>query len=83
MPENHIGKVIHYYDKAMVAVIKLTGALFVGDTVKFNHHNNEFIETVESMEVDRQKIQSAKTGDEVAVKVNQKTHEGADVYKIA
>ena len=82
MPEKEIGKVVHYFDKAMVAVIKLSGSLKVGDDVKFVYHENEFTQSVESMEVDHKKVKSGKKGDEVAIKVNKETHEHALVYKV-
>jgi len=83
MKEKELGKVIHYYDKAMVAVIRLTGGgMRVGDSVKFMHHDREFSQPVSSMEVEHKQIKSAKKGEEVAIKVEQKTHEGALVYKV-
>ncbi len=82
MPEKEIGKVIHYYDKAMVAVVELNDALALGDKIKFVHHGSEFEQIVESMEVEHGKIQSAKAGEEVAVKTWQKTHENAKVYRM-
>ena len=81
--EKEIGKVIHYFDKAMVAVIKLSGGLKIGDTVKFVYNESEFIQPVESMEVEHKKVKSGKSKDEVAIKVNKETHEHAVVYKIA
>jgi len=80
--DKELGRVIHYFDKAMVAVVRLTDSLKVGETVKFVHGESDFTQAVESMEVEHEKIQSAKKGDEVAVKVEQKTHEGARVYKV-
>jgi U32 family peptidase len=80
--DKEIGRVIHYFDKAMVAVLRLSDALAVGDSVKFSHGENEFTQTVDSMEIEHKKIQSAKKGEEVAIKVEQKTHEGAKVYKV-
>lgn len=76
-----IGKVIHYFDKAMVAVIRLNDKLSVGDTVKFTHGDDEFVQKIESMEVERQAIQFGEAGEEVAVKVERKTHEGAKVFR--
>lgn len=81
MAEKEIGKVVHYFDKAMVAVVRLSGGLKIGDTVKFVYHENEFTQTVESMEVEHKKVKSGKKGDEVAIKVNKETHEHALVYK--
>jgi len=80
--EKEIGKVVHYFDKAMVAVIRLTDNLKVGDTIKFVHGESDFEQGVDSMEIDHKKIQSGKAGEEVAVKVNEKTHEHAKVYKV-
>jgi putative protease len=80
--DKEIGKVIHYFDKAMVAVIRLTDDLAVGDTVKFAHGESESTQKVESMEVNHEKIEAGKAGDEVAVKLGQETHESARVYKV-
>lgn len=81
MPEQEIAKVIHYYDKIMVALLKLSSDLSVGDTVKFVHQGKESSQTISSMEVNHGKVQSAKAGDEVAVKLSEPTHENAKVYK--
>lgn len=77
-----MGKVTHYFDKAMVAVIKLSGPLSVGENVKFVHAEHEFTQNVGSMEIEHKKVESCKTGEEVAIKVDEKTHEGARVYKV-
>lgn len=83
MPEGRqVGKVTHYFDKAMAAVILLSDSLKIGDTIKFSHSGSEFTQTVNSMEVNKEKISSSKKGDEVAIKVVEKTHEHAKVYKV-
>lgn len=81
--DQEAGKIIHYFDKAMVAVVKLTGDMAAGDTIKVVHQGNEFSQKVESMEVDHEKVQSGKAGEEVAVKLEQESHEGAMVYKVS
>ena len=81
MAEKEIGKVIHWYDKINVAVIKLSGVLKVGDTVKIKRGEEEFEESVASMQVDYKDVTSGKKGDEVAVKFSQKAKEGAVLYK--
>ncbi|OGZ96522.1 MAG: hypothetical protein A2847_02550 [Candidatus Sungbacteria bacterium RIFCSPHIGHO2_01_FULL_50_25] len=82
MEEKEIGKVIHYFDKAGVAVVRLSGALKTGDTIKFKRTDDEFTQTVSSMQVDHVAVASGKSGDEVAIKVSQKTKEGVHVYKV-
>lgn len=78
-----VGKVIHYFDKAMVAVIRLSGGLKSGETVKIARKEGDFEMKVESMQVDHQPIAEGKSGDEVAIKVTSPTKEGAVVYKVA
>ena len=80
--EKPIGEVIHWYDKISVAVIKLTAALKKGDTIKVKRNEEEFEETISSMQIDREDVDSAKKGDEVAVKLSQKAKEGAAVFKM-
>lgn len=82
MADQEIGKVIHYFDKAMVAVIRLTADLKIGDMVKIARNENEFTMSVNSMQVDHKPIEAGKAGDEVAIKTTDATKEGAVVYKV-
>ena len=82
MAEKEIGKVVHYFDKAGVAVVKLSGSLAVGDAIKIAKGDNEFTDIVESMQIEHETITSAQAGQEVAVKISQKTKEGAQVFKV-
>ena len=77
-----IGKITHYFSKIGVAVIELTAALKAGDTIRIIGGATDFTQTVDSMEVDHQKVQEAKIGDSVGLKVDQKAKEGYKVYKI-
>jgi len=79
MAEKEVGKVIHWYDKIGVAVVKLADALKVGDKIKVRKGDSEFEESVSSMQVDHKDVNTAKAGDEVAIKLSQKTKEGASV----
>lgn len=80
--DKEIGKVIHYYGKAGVVVIKLSDKLALGDTIKIKKGESEFTEAVGSMQVDYKNVESVKAGDEVAVKISGPTKEGAIVYKV-
>ena len=79
--EKEIGKVTHWYDKVGVAVLDLSSALKIGDKVKVKKGEEEFEETLSSMQVDHKDVSSAQKGDEVAVKFSQKAKEGAVIYK--
>ena len=79
--EEQIGKVIHYYDKIGVAVVRLEGALKTGDTIHVKGKTSDFEQAVESMQLNHENAGSAKKGEEVAVKLNEKAKEGDVVYK--
>ena len=77
-----IGKVTHYFPHVEAAVLELTEALKVGDTVRIAGGEVDFTQQIESMQVDRQPVEAAKPGDSVALKVDQKVKEGYRVYKV-
>jgi putative protease len=77
-----IGTVTHYYNNIGVAVLELSGKLSVGDRVKFVSGKNEFEQTVESMQIEHENIKSAKKGDMIGLKVDEKVNEGTEVYLV-
>lgn len=77
-----IGKVNHYFDRVGVAVIDLSEGLKIGETIRIVGKETDFTQKVESMEVEHQKIEAAKKGDSVGMKVDQKVKEGYKVYRI-
>jgi len=77
-----IGKITHYFSKIGVAVIELSDSLKVGDTIQIVGGQTDFNQTVDSMEVEHQKVQEAKVKESVGLKVGQKVKEGYSVYKI-
>lgn len=74
-----IGTVTHYYGNIGVAIVELSGKLSVGDKVKFESGKTEIEQTVESMQIEHKDISSAKKGDIIGLKVDEKISEGADV----
>lgn len=77
-----IGEVTHYFGKISVAVIKITDNLKVGDEIRIVGGEIDFNQTIESMEADHKKIEQAKSGDSVGLKVQEKVREGYKVYKL-
>ncbi|HEC88044.1 MAG TPA: translation elongation factor-like protein [Thermoplasmata archaeon] len=83
MMEQEIGVIEHYFSKIGVAAIKITdGSLKIGDRIHIKGATTDFEQTVESMEINRQKIEIAKPGDEIGIKVIDRVREGDKVYKI-
>lgn len=70
------GKVIHYYDKIGVAVVRLEKTLKIGDKVKFIHGENEFEQTIESIQLEHAQTSQGKKGEEIAVKVDKEARSG-------
>ena len=80
--EKPIGKISHYFGKIKVAVIKLTGPLKVGDTIRVvGGEETDFTQPIKSMEVEFEKIQKAKKGESVGLKIKKKVREGYLIYK--
>lgn len=77
-----VGTVTHYYDKIGVAVVDVSAALHVGDTVKFSG-SSEFSQTISSIQVEHEKVESAKKGDTVGVKVDQPVKPGDELVKMS
>ena len=77
-----IGKITHYFSKIGVAVIELSDTLKVGDTIRIVGGATDFTQTVDSMEVEHQKVQEAKKGESIGLKVNEKVREDYQAYKL-
>jgi putative protease len=77
-----IGFVLHFYNKINVAVIQIiNGELKIGDTIHILGAHTDFTQKVESMEIDRKPIKTAKYGDEIGIKVKNRSREHDLVYK--
>jgi len=78
-----IGKVSHYFSKIGVAVIELSDSLSKGDTVRIvGGEETDFEQTIDSMEMEHEKIEKAKKGDAIGTKVKEKVREGYKVFKV-
>lgn len=81
--ETLAGKVLHYFDKINVAVMKLSVPLKQGDEIRIvGGKETDFTQAISSMQVDYKPIKKAKKGDEVGLKVKEKVHEGYKIYKV-
>ena len=78
-----IGKVTHYYDKIGVAIIELDASLANGDKIKFVRGGEDLFEQeVKSMQIEHDKVDSAKKGDVVGLKADKEIKDGAEVFKV-
>ena len=78
-----VGEVTHYFSSISVAVLKLSGTLKVGDTIRIvGGVDTDFEQKVDSMEVDHKKVKQGKSKDDIGLKVDEKVREGYKVYKL-
>ncbi len=79
-----IGKVINYYRKQEVAVIKLNANSFQkGDELLFTgNKTGALYEEVDEIRVDDEKVEKVEKGDIATVKVQERVRENDDVYVI-
>jgi putative protease len=86
MSEEHdeaqaIGTVSHYFGHLSVAAVTLSDTLRVGDRIHIRGHTTDVQQTVDSMEVEHAKVESAGPGDDVALQVADHVREHDKIYR--
>jgi putative protease len=77
-----IGKITHYFSNIEVAVVELFAPLKKGDKIRvIGGQETDFEQKVGSMQIDHKEVKSAKKGDCVGMKIDEKVHEGYKVHK--
>jgi hypothetical protein len=85
MPEKHIGKILHFWPRAGAAQVELdpeAPPLRVGDRVRIRGHGHDFIQPVESLEIDHIAKSEGWPGEHVALAVMESVHENDDVLRV-
>ena len=77
-----IGKITHYFSNIGVAVIELNDDLKIGDRISIEGSKTNFEIDVDSMQIEHEKIDSARSGQAVGMKVADKVREQDSVFKI-
>lgn len=80
--EQKVGVVTHYFGHINVAAIMLEDELDVGDQIHIVGHTSDFTETVESMQLEHEKVEVGKKGDEIAIRVVEHAREHDEVFKV-
>ena len=83
MADKQIGTVSNYFDHVKVAAIKLTGPLKKGERVEIKGGEVDFKQKVAGIQIQHDKVEKAKKGDEIGIKVNHKVRKGYKVFKVA
>lgn len=76
-----IGIVTHYFSHLGVAAVTLTDTLRVGERIHILGHTSDVEQTVESMEVEHTKVDSAGPGDDLALAVTGHVRDHDHIYR--
>jgi translation elongation factor EF-Tu-like GTPase len=82
MPEELVGTVVDFFARPVVAAVKVTGSLKVGDKIHIKGHTTDMEFVVASMQINNANVPQVKAGDEAGIKVSDRVRKGDEVYKI-
>jgi putative protease len=81
--EKPIGEITHFFSNIGVAVINLFSPLKQGVTIRIvGGQETDFEQKIDSMQINHKEVKSAKKGDSVGMKVDEKVREGYKVFKV-
>jgi putative protease len=80
--EKMVGEITHVFDRIGVAIVYLEHDLKIDDNVHIVGKNADFVQTISSMQVDRQDIDSAKKGATIGIKVEGPASEGDKIFLV-
>ena len=84
MKENYIGSISNYFSNISVAAFEIkSGKLQVGDTMHIKGQTTDITETVSSIQMEHEMIETAKEGDDIGIKVSLKVRGGDKVFVVA
>lgn len=78
---HEVGKVAHFFGHINVAVIDVSDTLSVGDKIAIKGPTTDIEQTVDSMEIEHQKIKQVTAGHSIGMKVKGHVKENDTVYK--
>ena len=84
MEEKKIGEVIKFFSKIGVAAIRVTeGSVKVGDQIRIVGHTTDFIQALDSIQIENKSVPEAGPGADIGIKVKDKVREHDVVYRVA
>jgi translation initiation factor IF-2 len=79
--EVKVGEVIKFFAKPSVAAIKASGQIKIGDELHFKGATTDFVEVVESMQIDNAPVTEVASGALVGIKIKDRVRPGDLVFK--
>ena len=81
--EKVLGKIDHYFDKISVAALKVTAPIKVGDVIHIKGHTTDFVQKIDSLQIEHASVLKAGKGLDVGIKVKERVRAGDKVYLAA
>ena len=82
MKEKEIGVISHYFGNISVGIIQLSDRVKVGDNIHIKGAHDNFTQTIDSIQIEHEKVEEGKKGDLKGIKVAQKVHPNDKVYLV-
>ena len=82
MAEREVGKITHYYSNIGVAIVDVSDAISVGDKIHVQGATSDFEQEVGSLQVEHESVETAKAGQVVGLKVDEKVRGGDTVFVV-
>jgi len=80
--EKEIGTITHYYTHIGVAIAELTGTLKTGQKIHIKGATSDFVQPVDSMQIEHAAVKEAKKGDSIGLKVKEHARENDKVFLV-
>ncbi len=77
-----VGEISHFFDKISVGVVEVKDAIRAGDKISIEGPQTNFTQTVASMQIEHDKIDTAKKGQSVGMKMAQPVRRKDLVYRL-
>ena len=71
--ETFVGRIVHYYPRINVGIVELTdGEINLGDVIHVQGKQTNFVQPLDSIQVDHRNVSHAEKGRSVAIKVKER-----------
>ena len=77
-----VGEISHFFDKILVAVVEVKAEMKAGDTILIEGPMTNLKQKLDSMQIEHEKIATAKKGQSVGMKVSGLVRKKDLVYKV-
>lgn len=82
-PEFYVGEITHYFQKISVVVVKvIEHPILVGDSIHIKGSGTDFMQKVDSLQVESKDVRFARKGELVGLQVLETAKPGDKLYKI-